>query len=97
MRRRRQSRREPTIATADLPLEAPPDALVLHADRRMTWRGGEITSGAAYLDAAAGGATRQVRIVPDRSVPAVAVIQLGQELRAAGAESVVIATERSLR
>lgn len=85
------------ITTADLPPEAPPDALVLHADGRMTWRGEQVASGAAYLDAAPEEAIRQVRLVPDRAVPAVAVIQLGQELRAAGAESVVIVTERSLR
>lgn len=125
MRRRRQTRREPTItlinivflllvffvvagtlappidrdvtlvSTADLPPEAPPDALVLHADGRMTWRGAETTVD-AFLAAAPPGMAARPRVVPDRAVPAAALIRLGQEFRSAGAETVVIVTERGL-
>jgi biopolymer transport protein ExbD len=126
MRRRRQTRREPTItlinivflllvffvvagtlapplardvtlvATDDLPFEAAPDALVLHADGRMTWRGDEITTIDAFLDDASPAMATRARVVPDRAVPAAALIRLGQDLRAAGAETVVIVTERGL-
>ncbi len=85
------------VTTEDLPPKSPPDALVVHVDGRMTWRGEEIESVSSYLNALPPDATRRLRIMPDRAVPAEKLIQIGQEFRAAGAETVVIVTERRLR
>jgi biopolymer transport protein ExbD len=85
------------VATRDLPPERPPDALVLHADGAMTWRGRPVGSVAAYLADAPPETAARPRIVPDRDVPARLLIRLGQEFRAAGAETVLIVTERGLR
>lgn len=127
MRRRRQTRREPTIAlinivflllvffvvagtlalpidrdvrlvtTRDLPSDAPPDALILHTDGRMTWRGEAVASAEAFMAVVPPEAAARPRVVPDRDVPALTLIRLGQDLRAAGAHTVVIVTERGLR
>lgn len=127
MRRRRQTRREPTIAlinivflllvffvvagtlalpidrdvrlvtTRDLPSDAPPDALILHTDGRMTWRGEAVASAEAFMAGVPPEAAARPRVVPDRDVPALTLIRLGQDLRAAGADTVVIVTERGLR
>lgn len=127
MRRRRQSRLEPTITlinivflllvffvvagtlappldpdvtlvdTENLPAEAPPDALVLHADGRLSWRGTEFASVDAFLAAAPPEMADRPRVVPDRNVPAVELIRLGHALGAAGAGSVAIVTERGVR
>lgn len=85
------------VSTGELPPEAPPDALVVHADGRLTWRGRDIPSAAAYLEEIAFEPGETPRIVPDRALPATALIRLGEEFRAAGAERVMIVTERQLR
>ncbi len=68
------------------------DALVLHADGRLTRHGGAIDL-AAHV-AAVG---PSIRLVPDRAVPAERLIDIAADLRAAGAERIVIVTERSAR
>ncbi len=85
------------VATEDLPPEAPPDALVLHADGRMTWRGEEMATVDAFLAAAPPEWATRPRVVPDREVPAATLIRLGHELSATGAEALLIVTERGLR
>lgn len=85
------------ITTTDLPPDQPPDALVVHPDGRLSWRGEEITSVTAYIAALPPDTAKRARIVPDRNVPAVTLIALGQELREAGADTVVIVTERGLQ
>jgi len=84
------------VDTADLPQDAPPDALVLHPDGRLTWRGAEIASVEAYLADAPPETARRPRIVPDRAVPAATLIRIGRSFRAAGAETVVIVTARGV-
>ena len=87
------------VRTEDLDGRAPPDALVIHADGRLVYRGEGIPDAAAYMATAyaGGGETvRDVRIVPDAELPARDLIRLGAALRAAGAERVVMVTERGL-
>lgn len=85
------------VKTSDLPPNGPPDALVIHADGHMTWRGAKVESIDAFLEALPRDEARNPRVVPDRAVQAVKLIQLGQEFRAAGAETIVIVTERQLQ
>ena len=80
------------VRTADLDGTAPPDALVLHADGRLTLRGADVAPEASLPE----GGAEVVRIVPDRAVPAARLVTVARELRAAGAGRVVIVTERGL-
>lgn len=83
------------VRTARLDPGSSADALVLHADGRMTSRGSE-TSAAAYVAGLSDEARLRVRIIPDREVPAAVLVAQGRALRDAGAERVVIVTERGL-
>ena len=82
------------VRTADLEGRAPPDALVVHADGRLAYRGAAVADAAAYM--AQVGAEEVVRIVPDAELPAPDLIRLGEALRRAGASRVVMVTERGL-
>lgn len=84
------------VQTADLGPAGPPDALVVHADGRLSFRGDDLASAAAYLAEVPPEAAERVRIVPDRALPAEELIAVGRALRAAGADRVVIVTERGL-
>lgn len=83
------------VRTADLDGAAPPDALVVHPDGRMSFRGGEVTSVEAFLATRAPG-DGTVRVVPDRDLPAARLVEIGAALSVAGAERVVVVTERGL-
>jgi len=83
------------VRTSDLDGAAPPDALVVHSDGRMSFRGIEIASIEAFLAARAPG-DGAVRVVPDRDLPAARLVEIGAALSAAGAERVVLVTERGL-
>lgn len=84
------------VRTADLAGAAPADALVLHADGRMTYEGAVVTSATAFVDSLPEPARASVRIIPDRDLPAATLVAQGRALRAAGADSVVIVTEQRL-
>jgi biopolymer transport protein ExbD len=75
---------------ADLAAAPPPDGLVVLSDGTMLLNG----SPATPEDAVA--ATPRVRVVPDRDLPAADLVRLARDLRAAGAEEVVLVTERAL-
>jgi len=83
------------VRTSDLDGAAPPDALVVHPDGRMSFRGIEIASIEVFLAARAPG-DGAVRVVPDRDLPAARLVEIGAALSAAGAEQVVLVTERGL-
>lgn len=83
------------VRTAELEGAAPPDALVLHADGRMSHRGTDAASAEAFM-AARGDTGGTVRVVPDRDLPAARLVEVGAALRAAGAERVLLVTERGL-
>ena len=85
------------VRTSDLDGRAPPDALVLHADGRMTYRGDEIADIAAYLARSSEEDLAEIRVVPDRELPADRLVALSRALRQGGAQSVIIVTERALQ
>ncbi|ANB33973.1 biopolymer transport protein ExbD [Rhodovulum sulfidophilum] len=87
------------VDTEGLEGASPAEALVLHADGRMTLQEQETTPEAfvAGLEGTEEEAATVARVVPDRDVPAADLVALGQALRAAGAERVVIVTERGLK
>ncbi|SDG54086.1 ExbD/TolR family protein [Alloyangia pacifica] len=84
------------VHTADLEGAAPADALVINADGSMSVRGEAIDAPEAFLEALGAEAMTLARIVPDRDLPAAKLVEIGRALRAAGAEKVMIVTERGL-
>ncbi|WP_147112499.1 biopolymer transporter ExbD [Tateyamaria sp. syn59] len=85
------------VRTDDLEGRAPPDALVIRADGEMLYRGTAQVDVAAYVEGLDPEAREEVRIVPDRDLPAADLVTLGRELRRAGAGRVIIVTERALQ
>lgn len=79
------------LAEAD-PL-VPPDVLAVFADGRTVWRG-EAASPAAYLAGLPEDRQGIARLLPDRDLPALRLVEIAAELRAAGAREVRIVTER---
>lgn len=87
---------DPDLTLADttgLEGREPPDALVLHRDGALSFRGTPVDE-ASYLSDHGSG---PVRIVPDRDVPAARLIAVAGQLRRLGAASVVVVTEQALR
>jgi biopolymer transport protein ExbD len=87
------------VSTDSLEASPPPDALVLHADGSLTFRGGELADAAAFLKARDSGAEGggAVRVVPDRDVLAETLVHIARALKAGGAEKVFIVTEQALK
>ena len=69
------------VNTAQLEGSPPADALVLHADGRMTNRGAEIASVAEFVAGLPEETRARVRIVPDRELPATVLVAQGRALR----------------
>lgn len=84
------------VRTEDLEGRAPPDALVVHADGRMIYRGLPQPDAAAYIAALPEEARATLRLVPDAALPAADLLRLGEALRRAGVGRVVMVTERGL-
>ena len=82
------------VTTSDLDPSAPPQGLVVHADGRVEAAGQAVTDFAAYV---ADQHSNVIRLIPDRALPAKDLLQIGADLRSAGAASVVIATERAVQ
>jgi biopolymer transport protein ExbD len=80
------------VETSGLEGREPPDALVLHEDGTLTFRGVE-TDPAQYMIGHSGGA---VRFVPDRNASGLRMMELSRSLRSLGAASVIVVTERAL-
>ncbi|MEL0436829.1 ExbD/TolR family protein [Phycobacter sp. K97] len=85
------------VRTADLEGVAPPDTLMIHKDGRLSFRGEEVSDAAAYISALPEEARAALRVVPDRDLPARDLVKLGNALRAAGAERVILVSERALK
>lgn len=80
------------VNTSDLEGREPPDALVLHADGTLSFRGTS-TDSETYM---AGHGTGPVRIVPDRDARGTRLIEVTGALRRLGAPAVILVTERAL-
>lgn len=85
------------VRTADLEGRAPPDALVIHPDGRLVYRGADQLDVAAYLKGLSDEQRDVIRLVPDRELPAADLVALTRDLRAAGAQRVILVTERALQ
>ncbi|KEJ88490.1 ExbD/TolR family protein [Sulfitobacter donghicola] len=85
------------VKTSDLEGRAPPDALVVHADGRIAYRGVDQQDAATFLADKSQDEKAVVRLVPDRALPAKDLIALTRDLRGAGAQKVVLVTERALK
>lgn len=80
------------VETSDLEGREPPDALVLRADGTLSFRAVQIDPETYMADHGAGA----VRIVPDRNVSGIRLIEVTGALRRLGASSVMLVTERAL-
>lgn len=86
------------VNTGDLDAVSPPDALVIHADGRLSYRGNTIQDPSVYMAARADElADKAVRIIPDRTLAATQLVAISRELRDAGATRVLIITEQGLK
>lgn len=84
------------VQTSDLDGRAPPDALVLHPDGRLAFRGDAVADAASFIANLPEEERATIRLVPDRETPADLLVSLGRGLRDAGAGKVLIVTERGL-
>lgn len=86
------------VDTNDLDGVSPPDALVVHPDGRLSYRGEDVADAAGYVTAQRAEVAEPgpVRLVPDRNLPADQLVALARDLRQAGATGVIIVTERGL-
>ncbi len=85
------------VETQSLEGREPPDALVIDKTGQLRHRGIVLTSAAAFLDRPDSRPRDVVRLLPDRDLPARLLLRISAELRAAGVERIVIATERAVR
>jgi biopolymer transport protein ExbD len=86
------------VQTDDPNVIPPGDALVLHKDGSLTWRGAETTLEAGLQAMSAERETGQVRILPDRDAPAHALLKIARAAHATGGtEKVLIITEQALQ
>ena len=85
------------VRTADLEGRAPPDALVIHPDGRLVYRGADQPNAVAYLEGLPEEQREVIRLMPDRALPAADLVALTRDLRAAGAQRVILVTERALQ
>ncbi|MEL7131530.1 MAG: biopolymer transporter ExbD [Pseudomonadota bacterium] len=85
------------VNTQELEGRPPPDALVIHADGRMSYRGTDQVDAAAFVNTLEEEARDEVRIVPDRDLGAAKLVAIGRALRGAGAGAVIIVSERGLQ
>ena len=87
------------VSTAELENREPPDALVVMPDGLMKYRGALITP-AHYVtikQESAPDDLKAIRLVPDRELAAVKLIEIGRELRSLGAEKIMLVTEQGLK
>ena len=84
------------IRTAELEGREPPDALVVHEDGALSFRGERLADVAGFAAGLDADQLKRVKIVPDRALDASRLVEVSRALRGAGAQSVVIVTERAL-
>ncbi|MBO9412073.1 MULTISPECIES: biopolymer transporter ExbD [unclassified Ruegeria] len=80
------------VDTSELDGREPPDALVMHSDGSLSFRGTEIEP-EAYMQGREPG---PVRIVPDREALGARLVEVTGTLRRLGATSVFVVTQKAL-
>ncbi len=85
------------VQTKELEGRAPPDALLIHSDGRLTLRGEVQADAASYFATLTDAQRETVRLVPDRALSAETLVAIARDLRLAGAKSVMVVTERGLK
>ena len=80
------------VKTDRLDPVAPPDPLVIHADGSLSHRGTDIPGIGAYLERQS--VPETVRVMPDRDLPAAALVLIGRALTAAGVGQVIVVAEQ---
>lgn len=88
------------VDTRDLEGREPQYALVITASGALRYRGDDVLDVQPYLsDRAfeAGTENTTAHILPDRDAPASVLLQVARDLRAGGAEKVMIMTEKALQ
>ena len=85
------------VETEALDGRGPPDALVIDKTGQLRHRGVVLTSALAFLDRPDSRTRGVVRLLPDRALPAVDLLRISAQLRAAGVERIMISSERALR
>lgn len=84
------------VRTAELEGRAPPDALVVHRDGRLSHRGEAVADASEFLAGWSAVDRQSIRIVPDRDLPAAQLVAIARDLRLAGAGQILVVTERGL-
>lgn len=84
------------VETRELEGQAPPNALVVYPDGRIAFEGKDQADAATFVASLSEEDRETVRLVPDRALPAAALVNLTRELRTAGAQRVMLVTERAL-
>lgn len=85
------------VRAEDLEGRAPPDALVIHPDGTLSFRGVPVSSVADHARSLPEERRETVRIVPDRDLPASDLVMVAAALREAGAQRILVVTERGLK
>lgn len=84
------------VQTRDLEGRAPPDTLVVYPDGRITYQGSDQMDAASFISDLSDEQRVVVRVLPDRALPAQSLVALTRDLRAAGAQKVLLVTQRAL-
>ena len=84
------------VQTEELEGRAPPDTLVIHADGTLSYRGTSVASPQEFAAGLSAEDRVAIRVVPDRDLPAVDLVGIAGALRAAGAERVLVVTQRGI-
>ncbi|MEL7213148.1 MAG: biopolymer transporter ExbD [Pseudomonadota bacterium] len=84
------------VRTAALEGAAPPDALVVHSDGRLSHRGIDLASIEDYLAQSDLDPDGPIRLTPDRDLPAAQLVILARAVQAQTGSKVLIVTERAL-
>ena len=84
------------VETRELEGQAPPNALVVYPDGRISFHGQDQADAASFVASLSEEDRETVRLVPDRALPAAALVTLTRALRSAGAQRVMLVTKRAL-
>jgi biopolymer transport protein ExbD len=84
------------VQTRDLEGRAPPDTLVIYPDGRIADQGSDQVDAAGFIATLSEEQRAVVRVLPDRALSAQNLVALTRDLRAAGAQKVLLVTQRAL-